>query len=104
MPVYAGCVYADFWPVRRTRFLGDRYHYFFIGKRLRTKATNKFYISDVFCLGNLFYPIFYVGKQRWKQNNLGLKMEKGFKPPHNAIFSDSTVIISMKIWDNLAYT
>jgi len=47
--VYAGCVYADFRPVRRLRFLGDRYHYFFIGKRLRTKATYKFYISDVLC-------------------------------------------------------
>ena len=33
MPVYAGCVNADFCPERRTRSLGDRYHYFFIGKR-----------------------------------------------------------------------
>jgi len=46
MSVYAGCVYADFCPVRMTWFLGDRYHYFFIGIRLRTKATYKFYISD----------------------------------------------------------
>ena len=30
-----------FLPWSRTRFLGDRYHYFFIGKRLRTKATYK---------------------------------------------------------------
>jgi len=49
MPVYAGCVYADFCPVKRTRFHGDRYHYFFVGKKLRTKATYKFHISDVFC-------------------------------------------------------
>jgi len=33
MPVYAGCVNADFCPERRTRSLDDRYHYFFIGKR-----------------------------------------------------------------------
>ena len=50
MLVYAGCVNADFCPVQRTRFLGDRYHYFSVEKRLRTKATYKFYISEVFCL------------------------------------------------------
>jgi len=49
LPVHAGCVNADFCPVRRTRFLGNRYHYFFIGKRLRTKAESDVQILHFRC-------------------------------------------------------
>jgi len=83
IPAYAGCVKADFCPVGRTRFLCDRYHYFFTGKKLRTKATYKFYISDVFCPALIYYAIFRVGTFHYivrSESSAHFRFERVFTP------------------------
>jgi len=93
--VYAGCVYADFRPVRRMRFLDDRYHFFFAGKTLRKKATYKFYISDVFCPDWIFL-FFFILEKSWCFVFLEeiLTTQTWRKPKNSHIYKSKNVLFS----------